>query len=63
MAEIVEDQVDAELHRLENLDEDDLEGIRQRRLAAMKKQQQKVSEWQVSPVTIIDLSRSSNRVR
>eukprot|EP00958_Prasinococcus_capsulatus_P012830 scaffold1298_cov382-Prasinococcus_capsulatus_cf.AAC.8 len=47
VAEIVEDQVDAELHRLENLDEDDIEAIRQRRLAAMKKQRQKAEEWRV----------------
>ncbi|XP_038063324.1 thioredoxin domain-containing protein 9-like [Patiria miniata] len=44
-AEIVEDQVDAELHRLDNMDADEVELLRQRRLDAMKKEQQRRQEW------------------
>jgi hypothetical protein len=33
----VEDQLDAKLHQLENLDEDDLERIRRKRIDEMKK--------------------------
>jgi len=44
-ARIAEDEIDREIDRLEKLDEDDLEGIRQRRLAAMKKAEQKKREW------------------
>jgi acetyl-CoA carboxylase alpha subunit len=33
----VEDQIDAELHRLENLDEDELEKLRQGRINEMKR--------------------------
>ena len=36
-AKAVEDQLDGELHRLENLDEDDLERARQRRIAELKR--------------------------
>lgn len=38
-AQIVEQQLDAELNRLDNLDEDELEKIRERRVHAMKKAQ------------------------
>ncbi|OQR78218.1 thioredoxin domain-containing protein 9-like [Tropilaelaps mercedesae] len=44
-ARIAEDEIDREIDRLEKLDEDDLEGIRQRRLAAMKKAEKKKKEW------------------
>ena len=37
VAQTVEDQIDAKLHKLENLDEDDLEKIRQKKLGDMKK--------------------------
>jgi hypothetical protein len=37
VAKTFEDQIDAQLHQLENLDEDDLERIRQRRIDEMKR--------------------------
>jgi hypothetical protein len=36
-AKQVEDQIDAQLHQLENLEEDDIERIRQRRVDELKK--------------------------
>ncbi len=39
-AKVVEQQLDSEINRLENMGEDDLEIIRQKRLKQMKKQQQ-----------------------
>ncbi|KAK4311420.1 hypothetical protein Pmani_017080 [Petrolisthes manimaculis] len=39
--EIIEQQLDAEIEKLDNLDNDDLDAIRRDRLAAMKKRQQK----------------------
>ena len=44
-AEIMEDQVDAEMRKLENMDEDDLEVLKKRRIEMMKKQQEKKQEW------------------
>jgi len=44
-AQIVEDQLDAEIERLEKLDDDELEVLRQKRMAGMKKQQAKKQEW------------------
>lgn len=44
-AKIVEEQIDEEINRLEKLDEDDLEVLRQRRIAGMKKQAAKKQEW------------------
>jgi len=44
-AQIVEDQLDAEIDRLEKMDEDELEILRQKRMAGMKKQQAKKQEW------------------
>jgi len=44
-AKVAEDQIDAEIERLEKMDDDDLEGIRQRRLAAMKKAESRKKEW------------------
>lgn len=45
MAKAMEEQVDAELHKLENLNEDDIDTIRARRMAEMKKRQEKSKEW------------------
>ncbi len=44
-AQVVEEQLDAEINRLENMDEDELEVLRQKRMAAMKKQQAKKQVW------------------
>lgn len=41
----MEQQVDAEMHRLENLGETDLDAIRKERILAMKRRQQKSKEW------------------
>lgn len=43
--QIIEQQLDAEIERMDNLDSDDLEVIRRERLAAMKKRQEKKQEW------------------
>lgn len=40
-AKIVEDELDAELNQLKQLDEDDLERLRERRLEALKKAQKR----------------------
>lgn len=45
MAEMIEDQVDAKLKKLENLDDDDLEKIRQRRVDEMKRMQKRREKW------------------
>ncbi|KAH9519885.1 Thioredoxin domain-containing protein 9 [Bulinus truncatus] len=42
---IIESQVDAEIERLEKMDDDDFEVLRQRRMDAMKKAQQQKQEW------------------
>jgi hypothetical protein len=44
-AKAVEEHLDAQLDRLEKLDEDDLELIRERRLAEMKRIAAKKQEW------------------
>merc|ERR1712218_25557 len=44
-AELMEDQVDAEMKKLESMDEDDLEALKKRRIEMMKKQQEKKQEW------------------
>lgn len=44
-AKIVEEQIDAEIEKLEKLKDDDLEGIRQKRLEGMKKYEKKKKEW------------------
>ena len=41
----MEDQVDAEMKKLESMDEDDLEALKKRRIDMMKKQQEKKQEW------------------
>ena len=38
-------QVDAEIAKLESMEEDDFEALRRRRMEAMKKQQQQKQEW------------------
>ena len=45
IAEKIEEQVDDKISKLENLDEDDLDAIRERRMAAMKKQAEKRAQW------------------
>jgi len=45
IAKQMEDSIDDELHRMENLDEDDLDRLREKRLLALKKQQKKRQEW------------------
>jgi hypothetical protein len=45
VATVVEDQLDEQLHRLENLDEDDLERIRQSRIDQLKRQKAKKEKW------------------
>lgn len=40
-AKIVEDELDAELNQLKQMDEDDLERLRERRLEALKKAQKR----------------------
>ncbi|KAA0196870.1 Thioredoxin domain-containing protein 9 [Fasciolopsis buskii] len=44
-AQVLEDTLDEEINRLDNLNEDDLEAIRQRRLKQMKEETQKRNEW------------------
>lgn len=46
-AQTVEGIVDKELNRLENLDQDDLQKIRQERVKEMKKQANRREEWKV----------------
>lgn len=45
VAKQLEDQLDAELHKLENLHDDDLDRIRQRRIQDLKLQQERTKEW------------------
>jgi len=42
---VIESQIDRELQRLETLDEDDIEVLRQRRLDALKKHASQKQEW------------------
>lgn len=44
-ARMVEEQLDAELGKLERMDEDDLERLKERRLEALKKSQKQKQEW------------------
>ena len=37
--------MDAEMRKLETMDEDDLEALKKRRIEMMKKQQEKKQEW------------------
>lgn len=45
VAQQLEEQLDSELHKLENLQDDDLERIRQRRVQELKQQQERAKEW------------------
>ncbi|CAK1591449.1 unnamed protein product [Parnassius mnemosyne] len=45
VAQTVEKQLDSELERLDTLDSNDLEAIRQQRIAEMKKRAQQKQEW------------------
>jgi len=44
-AQVMEEQVDSEISRLERMDEDELEIIKRQRVEAMKKHQEKKAEW------------------
>lgn len=44
-AKVVEDKVDAEIERLEKIDEDELEKLRHQRIQQMKKAQAQKDEW------------------
>jgi hypothetical protein len=46
VAKIVETQLDAEIERLDNLDDDELEKIRKNRIESMKNMQKQKVEWQ-----------------
>lgn len=45
VAQQLEEQIDSQLHKLDNLQEDDLERIRQRRVQELRQQQEKTKEW------------------
>ena len=44
-AEVIENQLDAEIQKLDTMDEDEMEILRRRRLDALKRQQDKKQEW------------------
>lgn len=48
-AKIVEEELDAELNQLKQLDEDDLERLRERRLEALRKAHKRKQVWCVFP--------------
>lgn len=45
VAQQLEDQIDDQLHKLDNFQDDDLERLRQRRIQDLKKQQERTKEW------------------
>lgn len=45
VAKRLEDQLDSQLHKLDNLKDDDLERIRQKRIDEMRRQQDQAREW------------------
>jgi hypothetical protein len=45
VAQQLEEQLDSELHKLDNLQDDDLERIRQRRVQELRQQQERTKEW------------------
>jgi hypothetical protein len=45
VAQQLEAQLDTELAKLDNLEDDDLESIRQQRIKDLKQQQEKTREW------------------
>ncbi|XP_043932972.1 thioredoxin domain-containing protein 9-like [Protopterus annectens] len=44
-AQIIEEQLDAELNKLEQMDEDELERLKEKRLESLKRAQQQKQEW------------------
>ncbi|XP_069010246.1 thioredoxin domain-containing protein 9 [Embiotoca jacksoni] len=44
-AKVIEDQVDAQISKVNEMDEDDLERLKERRLEALKKAQKQKQEW------------------
>ncbi|KAJ8410008.1 hypothetical protein AAFF_G00210490 [Aldrovandia affinis] len=44
-ARLMEEQLDAQMEKLEKMDEDDMEKLKERRLAALKKSQKQKQEW------------------
>ena len=44
-AKAVEDQLDSQLHAMDNMDEDNIEQMRQRRIDQMKLQAQRRQQW------------------
>lgn len=48
IGQAIEDQVDAEIHRMENMDEDNLEKLREKRIDHMKRMQKKQQEWRAA---------------
>ena len=52
--QIIEQQLDAEIERMDNLDSDDLEMIRRERLSAMKKRQEKKQDWIANVIDGLD---------
>ena len=46
-ANIMEQQVDAELHHLGNMDEDDFEQLRRKRMETMRKSQTQKQDWMI----------------
>ena len=45
IASKIEDHLDDEMHKLDNMNEEDLDRLREQRLGALKKQQKKRQEW------------------
>ena len=45
IASKIEEHLDDEMHKLDNMNEEDLDRLREQRLAALKKQQKKRQEW------------------
>ena len=45
IAKQMEDQLDSQLNKMDNLDEDDLEGIRRKRIDDLKRMQAKKQQW------------------
>lgn len=44
-AQVIEDQVDAEIEKLEKMDDEELEAIERKRMAALRKQMKMKNEW------------------
>mmetsp|Transcript_34209 Transcript_34209/g.61695 ORF Transcript_34209/g.61695 Transcript_34209/m.61695 type:complete len:131 (-) Transcript_34209:586-978(-) len=45
LAKKLESQIDSEINKLDNLNDDDIESIRQKRLEEIKRRQEKSKEW------------------